>query len=393
MPRALIVDDKPENLYYLEAMLCGNSYSVERAANGLEALAAARANPPDLIITDILMPGMDGFTLCRHWKQDSRLRAIPFVFYTATYTDLKDEQLAMSLGADLYLIKPQEPDAFMRQIADVLQRHQDHQLLKPPSPPMEESSYLREYNSALIRKLEDKLVQLESAMKVKDILLGSISHELRTPLTPVAVLVELLSQDPSTPPRMREDLEMIRSNIEIERRLIGDLVDYAAMQCGCLPLRSEPLSLHALVRQTADLWQKQLRSAELSLALNMEAACDQIVGDRTRLEQALWSLMHSAVRRSPHKGSITFHTRNSRPGCIALEVRDTGKTMDPQAVAWAFSPFERDVRIGEGQTQGMGVGMAVCKGIIEAHGGRIGIRSEEGTPGIAVTVELPVRRP
>lgn len=183
MPRALIVDDKPENLYYLEAMLCGNSYSVERAANGLEALAAARANPPDLIITDILMPGMDGFTLCRHWKQDSRLRAIPFVFYTATYTDLKDEQLAMSLGADLYLIKPQEPDAFMRQIADVLQRHQDHQLLKPPSPPMEESSYLREYNSALIRKLEDKLVQLESAMKVKDILLGSISHELRTPLT------------------------------------------------------------------------------------------------------------------------------------------------------------------------------------------------------------------
>jgi len=393
MPRALIVDDKPENLYYLEAMLRGNSYEVERAGNGVEALAAARANPPDLIITDILMPGMDGFTLCRHWKQDPQLRSIPFVFYTATYTDPKDRQLASSLGADLYLIKPQEPDAFMRRIADIVQQHQDHQLLKPPPPPMEESSYLREYNSALIRKLEDKLVQLENAIKAKDVLLGSISHELRTPLTPVAVLVDLLSQDPYTPPRMREDLEIIRSNIEIERRLIGDLVDYAAMQSGCLSLRSEPLSLHTLVRQTVDLWRKQLQAAELSLALSLEAACDQITADYNRLEQAFWSLMHNAVRRSPHNGSITVHTCNPRPDSIVLEVRDTGKSMDAQAIAWAFSPLEREARIGEGQAQSTGVGMAVCKGIIEAHGGRIGIRSEEGTPGIAVTVELPVRRP
>ena len=233
-----IVDDKPENLYFLAAMLAGNGYAVDKASNGMEALASARANAPDLIISDILMPGMDGFALCRQWKQDPHLQRIPFVFYTATYTDPKDEQFALSLGADLFLVKPQEPEEFMNQIARVLKQHEAGQLLHPPAAAMEESSYLREYNAALVHKLEDKLVQLEHASKVKDVLLGSVSHELRTPLTPVMLLVDLLIRDPLTPPHMREDLETIRRHIEIEKHLIGDLLDYAAMHSGSLRLHA-----------------------------------------------------------------------------------------------------------------------------------------------------------
>jgi signal transduction histidine kinase len=390
MPRALIVDDKAENLSYLEAMLRGNGYSVDRAGNGTEALASARANPPDLVITDILMPGMDGFALCRQWKQDPRLRRIPFVFYTATYTDSKDEQLARNLGADLFLIKPQEPDAFMRQIAGVLQQHEDGTLLLPPVIPMEESSYLREYNAALVHKLEDKLVQLERTSKVKEVLLGSISHQLRTPLTPVTLLVGLLIQDPDTPPRMRRDLDTIRRNIEIEKRLISDLIDYAVMQCGHLRLHTQPLSIHALAQQTAALWQGQIQAEALRLDLRLEAPFDQILGDANRLEQVLWSLMHNAVRRSPQGASITFHTWNPRPDCIVLEVRDAGKEMDAEAIAWAFSPFERKTRIGEGSAREMDLGLAVSKGIVEAHGGTMSIQSQSQVPEAAVTIQLPV---
>jgi CheY-like chemotaxis protein len=96
MPLVLITDDNSENRYFLEVLLKKNGFETVSATNGQEALAAAQASPPDLIVTDILMPVMDGFTLCRHWKSDDRLKQIPFVFYTATYTDTKDIEFGLS---------------------------------------------------------------------------------------------------------------------------------------------------------------------------------------------------------------------------------------------------------------------------------------------------------
>ena len=115
----LVVDDNEQNLYQLQVLLGGNGYQVVTAANGAEALAKARQNPPDLIVSDILMPVMDGFALCREWKKDERLQAIPFVFYTATYTDERDREFALSLGAERFLVKPEEPEVFMRTIREV----------------------------------------------------------------------------------------------------------------------------------------------------------------------------------------------------------------------------------------------------------------------------------
>ncbi len=165
MPKVLIVDDVMENLYLLQLLLAGHGYEAVSARNGVEALDQARRFPPDLIISDILMPVMDGFTLCRQWKMDPRLREIPFVFYTATYTDPKDEQLAMSLGADLFVVKPTEPDAFLAMVGSVLSKFQTQGgRVAATAPPMEDA-YLKEHNEALIRKLEDKLVELEETNK------------------------------------------------------------------------------------------------------------------------------------------------------------------------------------------------------------------------------------
>src|SRR5271167_1286346 len=106
MSRILIVDDKEENLYYLRTVLEGQGSIVESACHGAEALVKARLNPPDLIVSDLLMPVMDGYTLLRHWKADARLKKIPFIVYTATYTEEEDERLALSLGADAFILKP-----------------------------------------------------------------------------------------------------------------------------------------------------------------------------------------------------------------------------------------------------------------------------------------------
>jgi signal transduction histidine kinase/DNA-binding response OmpR family regulator len=171
--KILIVDDNKDNLYQLQTLLSGNGFTVMSAAHGAEALEKAHADTPDLVISDILMPVMDGFTLCRNWMRDDLLRAIPFVFYTATYTDDSDRDFALSLGARRFIIKPEEPNAFVQAIQQVIRRAaEETQPVPPPArgaqpaihvPVHQEVVYLKEYNDVLIRKLESKVFQLEQA--------------------------------------------------------------------------------------------------------------------------------------------------------------------------------------------------------------------------------------
>lgn len=182
----LIVDDLDENLEVLRVVLSLKGYQVVTATNGAEALAQARQTPPGLIISDILMPIMDGFALCREWKKDEQLKAIPFVFYTATYTDGRDRSFALGLGAERFLTKPQPPPVLLAEIQEVLQQaHQpeDAPAQPPPPPPAPpaaaadtaEIAYLRSYNETLVRKLERKLAQLETDVAARQ----RVEEELR----------------------------------------------------------------------------------------------------------------------------------------------------------------------------------------------------------------------
>ena len=163
MNKILIVDDQEQSLYLSKSVLEGYGYQVMEASNGAAALELARLDPPALVITDILMPVMDGFTLCKEWKRDERLKNIPFVFYTATYTDSKDEELALSLGAARYIIKPVETDEFLAILRQVIAEAEAGVLTAPRNSFPEETSFYRMYNESLVRKLEDKMLQLDSA--------------------------------------------------------------------------------------------------------------------------------------------------------------------------------------------------------------------------------------
>ena len=134
--RVLVADDKEESRYLLRTLLESQGYEVEEAAHGAEALIKARTAPPELIISDLLMPVMDGYTLLRHWKADERLRAIPFIVYTATYTDAKDERLALDMGADDFILKPTEPEPFIARVQKVLHKKETGELApaRIPSP-------------------------------------------------------------------------------------------------------------------------------------------------------------------------------------------------------------------------------------------------------------------
>ncbi|MDD3293316.1 MAG: response regulator [Geobacteraceae bacterium] len=160
MTRILIVDDIHENRYLMESLLLGHNFDVSSASNGAEALEIARLSPPDLIVSDILMPVMDGYALCRQCKSDARLNRIPFIFYTATYTEPEDEEFALSLGADRFVIKPQEPEELERIIMEVLASPRNELSAEIKSLPGE-ADFLKGYNRALFRKLEKKMLDME----------------------------------------------------------------------------------------------------------------------------------------------------------------------------------------------------------------------------------------
>jgi len=162
--KILVVDDNKSDLYMLETLLKGNGYDVITATNGAEALEKARQEKPDMIISDILMPKMDGFQLCRELKKDEELKDIPVLFYSATYTDEKSRKLALGIGAVDYIIKPKEPDEFIKIVKKVLDEYGKGEL-KPTEKPLGEKVYMKLYNERLIQKLEKKMLDLEKSEK------------------------------------------------------------------------------------------------------------------------------------------------------------------------------------------------------------------------------------
>ena len=155
MAYILIVDDQEIHRLILRTLLRDNGYQVKEAINGKEALEKARIAPPDLIISDLLMPVMDGYTLLWHWKKDEKLRSVGFIVYSATYLRQKDQQLARDLGADAFIIKPAKSESLISQIKKILASNKRREITHSDNKML-----FMTYHEVLVKKLEDKMIQL-----------------------------------------------------------------------------------------------------------------------------------------------------------------------------------------------------------------------------------------
>jgi PAS domain S-box-containing protein len=224
---------------------------------------------------------------------------------------------------------------------------------------------------------------LRAAAATKDRFLAALSHELRTPLTPVLFTLASLEARETIPDDLREPLAMIRRNIEVETRLIDDLLDTTRIVHGKLHMEEKPVDVHAVLRSALEGIAHDAAATHLKVDLELHADEHHVLGDAVRLRQVVVNVLNNAIQHTPPGGSIMVASRNDRPGCLTVRITDTGSGIEPDQIERIFEPFEQ---VSGRERAGLGLGLAISKGIVDAHRGRIRARSDG--PGHGATFEI-----
>ena len=410
MKTILIVDERADNRRVLIAILVHRGYRLIEAKSGAQALKIVRKQRPDLVIADVLMSEMDGYEFVRQVRLDSKIAHTAIVFYTASYIKKESWKLAKACGVHHIIVKPAEAEEVFKIVEHVFARG-GRQKRSVPGP-----KFAREHLHLLTGKLAEKVHDLESlntkleaevverrriaaellsaredaerANHAKDKFLASLSHELRTPLTPVLMCVAALEQETAIQPEFRQQLAMMRRNVELEARLIDDLLDVSRVALGKLQLlQSGPVDIHALLMHTEEIVHSDALGKSVHLQFDLKACEHHVGGDAARLQQVFWNLLKNAIKFTPAGGRMTVRTANPVPGQIVLSVDDTGMGIEAQTLPVIFRAFEQGETRELQPSGGLGLGLSISKAIVELHGGKICAESRGLGLGATFTIE------
>src|SRR6266404_2510043 len=219
--------------------------------------------------------------------------------------------------------------------------------------------------------------ELIGANAAKDQFLALLSHELRSPLSPVIAMVgELEGELPDSRP-VREALAVVRRNVELEARLIDDLLDVTRIAKGKLQLSFEPICVHQLLQRAYEICREEIAAKNLEAEFHLRATQTHVEGDPARLQQVFWNLIKNSVKFTPEKGRVTIETLNPAPEKIDVRITDTGMGIEPERIVKIFNAFEQGQISITRRFGGLGLGLAISKALIDAHGGKIHV----GSPG------------
>lgn len=404
----LIVDDTPENLMVLEGILRKAGYDVRAAISGAIALKAVQNRQPDLILLDIMMPDMDGFEVCARLKENQKTCDIP-VFFLTGLSAAEDERKGLELGAVDYIVKPFKEELLKARLRNQLElkQYRDHleELVS------ERTASLIEANDLLTQQM-DQLKQAnqraESADRAKSAFIAIISHELRTPLIPVIGFTELMRNGEfgEINEKQHNFLDSVLQNSRHLLSLINTIIEYARLEADRGNLLQSDVVLNRLVAQSLDTVRKQADTKGVQLQETISSDLPPgFKGDLSRLKKVLVNLLENAISFTPAGGTVTIAAasapfdplqlphRHELPVpdfCLKLSIIDTGTGIKPEDYERIFEPFVQSEHFMTRNHEGIGLGLSLCRALIEQYGGAIWCDSEGTGNGSAFHILLPL---
>lgn len=355
----LIVDDLPENLQVLAGNLKSEGYEILAANNGPRALALVQNRKPDIILLDIMMPNMDGFTVCQKLKADPETADIPVIFITAR-NETKDLLQGFEMGAVDYVTKPFKTP-------ELLARVRTHLELK----------HSRDLFATYNRQLEKISAHLQKLNDDKNRFLSIVSHDIRGAFGNVIWVSQLLSEDQTIDEKEASELF---SNIGIEAEhmisLAENLLNIDAIERREVKLKRGPVESAPVVEFAVQA--HQLAAATKNLKLEVQTDDSEIFGDITACRQVLTNLVSNAVKFSPVEGTVWVDVRATDDAMVRISVRDEGPGLSAEDQTKLFQPFTRLSNIAGSHTHSVGLGLSIVKLMAESMGGSVGCASTQG---------------
>ena len=442
----LMVDDHPENLVALEAILASLGQNLVKATSGMEALRCLLYQDFAVILLDVQMPGIDGFETATLIRQRPRSQFTPIIFITAINRSDTHVARGYSLGAVDYLFKPIEPEILISKVSVFVTLHTKTAQVKRQAEQLEATNIeleteiksrqraeelLRHAHDQLEIKVQERTAALakanellkaeiaervrtqqalqqakeaaEVANRTKSDFLSMVSHELRTPLTSVlgfakiikkkldsTIFPEITTEDKKIPKAVKQvgdNINIIVSEGERLTALINDVLDLAKLEAGKIEWKSEPISVSQIIEQATAATLALFEAKKLKLFLELEEELPEIMGDRDRLIQVLINLISNAIKFTP-EGSVICRVRRTE-NAIALSIIDSGIGIAESDQPQVFEQFRQIGNTLTDRPKGTGLGLPICKQIVEHHGGTIWVESELGK-GSNFSFTLPI---
>lgn len=364
----LVVDDTPANLHLLSQMLKNCGYKVRPVPSGALALKAIESRSPDLILLDISMPEMDGYTVCEQLKAKPSTAQIPVLFISAL-GEATDKVRGFKAGGVDYITKP-------FQFPEVEARVRTHLALRRKTVELERSN--------------ERLTQLE---RQRDSLTHMIVHDMRSPITVLGWSIETFREFiPSQDAELKEAYGTAQAAVKILSEMVDQMLDVSRMEAGVMKLDKRPIALEALLGEALEEARCQTSRRALTLRLDGSVPALSLVCDPSILRRVLTNLLGNAIKFSDTDGEVRLSARMNG-GRLRVEVRDSGPGIaeeDRQRIFEKFVQVESSQRKAEGaqQRKGCGLGLTFCKMAVEAHGGTIGVESAIGQ-GSTFWFEMP----